>query len=129
MGWEKYCRSENWHPDANLLPLMDNQALAVLAESIEKHGEQEPVVLFENNVLDGRNRLRTCKLKGLHISSEHFESFQPYVLSSCEFDFTRNLRRRHLTIDQRAALAAELVPLFREETSKRVGGRPKKGEK
>ena len=129
MGWEKYCRRENWHPDANLLPLMDDQALAVLAEDIEKHGVQEPVMLFENKVLDGRNRLRACKLKGLRLTSEHFETFQPNGLSSREFVFTRNLRRRHLTIDQRAALAAELVPIFRQDASKRVGGRPRKSEK
>jgi DNA modification methylase len=108
---------------------MDDQALRVLAEDIEKHGIQEPVMLFENKVLDGRNRLRACKLNGLRLTSEYFETFKPNGLSSREFVFTRNLRRRHLTIDQRAALAAELVPEFRKEASKRIGGRPRQGAK
>jgi len=36
-----------------------------------------------------------------------------------EFVIAKNLHRRHLSISQRAAIAAEMVPLLREEAHKR----------
>lgn len=129
MDWEKFCKKENWHPDANLLPLMDQKALEMLAEDISDHGVQQPIVLFQNKVLDGRNRLRACQLKGVQLTSKNFETFHPNGFTPRQFVYTRNLHRRHLTVDQRAALAAQMVPEFQEEAKKRVGGRPKKGQK
>jgi DNA modification methylase len=129
MDWRKYCKPENWHEDANLLPVMDSAALAGLAEDIAAHGVQQPIVLFQGKVLDGRNRLRACAAKEVSLTAKHFIQFHRNGSSPREFVLTQNLHRRHLTIDQRAALAAELVPMFREEAKKRVGGRPKKSEK
>jgi DNA modification methylase len=129
MDWQKYCDRENWHEEAMLLPLVKADDLPALADDIKKHGLQEPIVLFEGKVLDGRNRLRACKQKGISLKSAHFIQFQPNGLSARDFVITKNLHRRQLTLDQRAALAAELVPMFEEEAKKRVGGRPKKGQK
>jgi hypothetical protein len=129
MDWQRYCKPENWHKDANLLPLMEAEALEALAEDIEKHGIQHPIVLFKDKVLDGRNRLRACAKKNIGLGPKNFVPFHPKGFSPREFVFTQNLHRRHLTVDQRAALAAELVPAFRMEAQKRIGGRPRKGEK
>lgn len=129
MDWNKYCQPENWHKEAKLLPLMGEGELNALANDIEQHGVEQAIVLFEGKVLDGRNRLRACKEKGINLAASHFVQFHPNGFSAREFVFTKNLHRRHLTLDQRAALAAELVPTFQEEAKKRVGGRPKKGAK
>src|SRR5216683_7504814 len=115
----KYFKRENWHQEANLLPLMNDGALNALAEDIAKHGIEQPIVLFEGKVLDGRNRLRACQKKGITLARENFEPFHPNGFSAREFVFTNNLHRRQLTIDQRAALAAELVPRFTLEAKQR----------
>jgi hypothetical protein len=56
-NWREFCQKENWHPLANALPLMDDDALDSLSEDIKKNGLWNPVVIFQGKVLDGRNRL------------------------------------------------------------------------
>ncbi len=135
MDWRKLCKHENWHKDAELLPLMDDAALAALAKDIKEHGVQQPIVLFQGKVLDGRNRLRACENLEVPLTSKNFVQFQPNGFSTRQFVFTQNLHRRQLTIDQRAAIAAELKPSFEAEMKRRQieagsygaqGGRGKK---
>ena len=49
------------HPAAELFPLMDNVALAALIRDIKENGLQEPILLWEGKILDGRNRLKACE--------------------------------------------------------------------
>jgi hypothetical protein len=86
--------------------------LQELAVDIRANGQIEPVVLHQGQVLDGRNRLAACRLAGVQPRVEELnaEPSSPilYVLS-------KNLRRRHLTVEQRAVIAAESIPLLSEE--------------
>jgi ParB-like nuclease family protein len=124
MEWQDYCKEENWHPLACLAPLMPEERLKALAENIKEHGLQEPVVLFEGQVLDGRNRLLAC----VHAGREpKFTEFEENGLSPLEFVITKNIRRE-MTPSQRAAWAAKLVPELRKEAEKRTGGRPRKDD-
>ena len=119
MDWSKYCKPEHWHEDSQLLPLMDSAALESFAEDIQKHGVQQPIVLFGDRVLDGRNRLRVCAKKGIALAAKNFVQFESNQLSPRDFILTTNLHRRQLTIDQRAAVAAELVPSFARDARDR----------
>src|SRR5579862_2420276 len=100
----EYSKTEKWHKEANLLPLMPDDALAALADNIKEHGLQQPIVLFEGKVLDGRNRLRACEKKGIRLSTKDFIKFHPNGLDARQFVFTTNLHRRQLKVDQRAAI-------------------------
>lgn len=53
------------HPACALLPMMPHAAIAEMAEDIQQHGQRQPVMLWQGKVLDGRNRLRACKLAGV----------------------------------------------------------------
>ncbi|HEY2390284.1 MAG TPA: DNA methyltransferase [Candidatus Angelobacter sp.] len=125
--WRKYCKPEYWHDDASLLPLMDNAALEIFAMEIEKHGVQQPIVLFEGKVLDGRNRLRACAKQNLDLTQKDFVQFNSTKVSASEFVFINNLHRQHLTIDQRTAVAAELVPRFAKDAKARQTSAGKNG--
>ena len=130
MGWEKYCESEYWHEAANLFPPMTPAELESLAEDILAHGLQNPVVLFEGKVLDGRNRVLACQLACQHEKIEpRFVQWHRNGISPSRYVVSQNLTRRQLSYDQRAGLALKLRPLLAKEATQRKGGRPKKGVK
>jgi 16S rRNA G966 N2-methylase RsmD len=126
MDWKRYCQPDHWHEAANLFPILHGTEFSALVQDIRDNGLQNPVVLFDDKVLDGRNRLRACARAERKPSFIHWHK---NGVSPLAFVVAQNLKRRQLTIDQRAAIAAELVPTFAEEAKKRPGGRPRKGEK
>jgi ParB-like chromosome segregation protein Spo0J len=54
-----------FHPLADIFPLVEGQEFAELAADIAEHGLHEPIVLYEEKVLDGRNRIRACEAAGV----------------------------------------------------------------
>jgi ParB-like chromosome segregation protein Spo0J len=95
-----------FHPLAEIFPLIEGYEFAGLVDDIRKNGLREPVVLYQGRVLDGRNRLRACEAAGIACRFENYTGDDPvaYVVSL-------NLRRRHLDESQRAMVAAKLVTL------------------
>ena len=91
------------HPAANLFPHLVGEQFDELLADIQVHGVREAGWLDQNGwILDGRNRERACRQLGVEM---------PWRVcggaSDTEVDFiiSLNLHRRHLTDDQRAAIA------------------------
>jgi N6-adenosine-specific RNA methylase IME4/ParB-like chromosome segregation protein Spo0J len=93
-----------YHPLADLFPLMEGEELDDLVRDIRTNGLHQPVVLFDGMILEGRNRYRACQLAGVDSRYELYGGTDPlsYVISL-------NLTRRHLDAGQRAMVAARLV--------------------
>jgi 16S rRNA G966 N2-methylase RsmD len=126
MKWKEYCKAENWHEAAKLFPLMGTQELESLARDIEKNGLQNPVLILDGKVLDGRNRLLACA----KVSKEpRLQKWHENGVSALAFVIAQNLERRHITPDQKAALAAELLPRFAKEARARQKDAGKHGWK
>lgn len=113
-------REYEYHPAASLFPLMDGVALRALIEDVRAKGLLEPIVVHEGKVLDGRNRLRACELAGVE---PMFVEWDADGVSPVEWVVSRNLKRRHLTTAQRAALALDLLPHLEAEAKERQGAR------
>jgi hypothetical protein len=95
-----------FHPIADVFPLIEGEAFDALVADIKVIGLGEPIVLFEDKILDGRNRYRACLAAGVK------PRFERYVRSDpVRFVTSKNLIRRHLDESQRAMVAAKLATL------------------
>ena len=95
------------HPLAEMFPLLKDAELDDLVEDIRKHGLREPIILFEQKVIDGRNRERACLKAGVEprycsMEFDNHDAATAYVIS-------KNIRRRHLTSEQRRELIEKLL--------------------
>lgn len=95
------------HEYANLFPMMGEVELSKLAESIRENGLRDPIIVFENQILDGRNRYRACEQIGVVPSTKIFDGDDPL-----RFVVDHNLHRRHLTESQRAMVASSLAKII-----------------
>jgi hypothetical protein len=95
-----------FHPVADLFPLLTGEAFQQLAADIKKNGLREPILLDrEGRIIDGRNRYRACNLAGvepLFVAWDGQGTLPEVALSL-------NLHRRHLNESQRAMVAARTV--------------------
>lgn len=94
------------HNLAAILPLMEDSEIRELSEDILAHGLRTPIVLYENKILDGRNRYRACNLVNVEPKIRQFTSGDPLA-----FIMSANVHRRHLTESQRALVAAKIANL------------------
>ena len=107
------------HPAASLFPLLAGKEFEDLCESMRQIGPIEPVVLKGDVLMDGRNRLLAeewLRSQGHDIEVPRVQWEPVNGESETEWILARNLRRRHLTPDQAAAIAVRFLPLLREES-------------
>jgi hypothetical protein len=110
------------HPFASRFPLLQGQPFEELVQSVRDLGIDVPIELHDGLVTDGRNRLRATEVlreRGVDVEVRTVE-WQPRDGGTVEEHiFARNVFRRHLTDDQRAVLATELLPIIRAESAAR----------
>jgi hypothetical protein len=94
------------HALAALFPPISDDELQALADDIRKHGQREPVLTFEGKILDGWNRVRACRLIGRKPWLMEFDQASAKTTPE-ELVVSANVRRRHLTPAQKAAIAVE----------------------
>jgi N6-adenosine-specific RNA methylase IME4 len=107
-----------FHEIANLFPMMQPDELSDLVDDIKQNGLIEPIVLYEDKILDGRNRYLACGEAGVKPHYEYYKGNEPvgYVIS-------KNVQRRHLNGSQKAMIALEVKDIFEREAKKRQGTR------
>ena len=125
------------HPVASMFPMIKDDELQALADDIKANGQYEPILLATYDMsdpdgwflLDGRNRFKACELAGVEplFSREYLllnagadegaELITPE--SAAEWIISHNLKRRHLTPSQAAAIATEYEEYLAVEAKKR----------
>jgi hypothetical protein len=109
---------KTYHEIANIFPLMPEAEITDLANDIKANGLRQPIIIYQEQILDGRNRYVACNQAGVEpIYTEYTGSnAASYVLSL-------NLQRRHLTPSQKATVATDVEPFLAEEAKKTQGTR------
>jgi hypothetical protein len=92
-----------FHRFANAFPTMEGAEFSALVESIKTGGLREPIVTYEDQILDGRNRALACEVAGIEPTFTPFLGDDPL-----RFVIDANLRRRHMDESARAAAAAKI---------------------
>lgn len=99
-----------FHPLADIFPLLESDELESLADDIKQNGLQNDIVLFEGKILDGRNRYIACELVGVEPRFSEYSDSDPI---SCVVSL--NLKRRHLDESQKAMVAARIATMRQGE--------------
>lgn len=111
-----------FHPFADLFPLMEGAEFDELVADIKANGQHEPIVTYEGMILDGRNRYRACLAAGrkpvtvtLVPDKPIFKAFDPVA-----FIISKNIHRRHLTAEQKRELIAKLLKAQPEKSNRQI---------
>ena len=106
------------HPFASIIPAMSEEEYVSLRQGIGAQGLQHPITLYQDQILDGRNRYRACDELGIEPRFDTYEGTDPvaHVLSL-------NIHRRHLSKTQLAMVALDVLEKYEEEARERQGAR------
>lgn len=104
-----------FHPYADIFELIEGSEFSGLVEDVRRYGLRERIVIYQDKVLDGRNRYRAaiaaCVIDDDDSPADRPMVFQQFVPSvdgdPLAFVISKNVHRRHLTISQRAYAMAE----------------------
>lgn len=102
------------HPAAELFPKKTVDELRPLVEDVRRNGLRRPIQLYQGKILlDGRDRLTACLIAG--VPPKYIDADLNGTLPTL-FVVSQNPQHQQLNPAQRAAIAAELMPIIRQES-------------
>jgi len=139
------------HPLALLYPEMPQADFDLLKANIREYGLKEPIVLFQGKILDGRHRYRAlrelceegkatvtnrlgvglhCEIRGkngfsLFTPCELYKALPQTEQEAEEYVHSKNLHRRHLSLEQRRAMVAQILRDRPERSDRQVAAEAK----
>lgn len=110
------------------VPPLQPEEFSQLEENIVQYGCREPLVVWNNFIVDGHNRYEICTKHNIPFKTkeEQFESEQDAII----FIIKNQLGRRNISAYQRAVLALEFEDIFSEKAKENLsltGGDKKSG--
>lgn len=96
----------DFHEYADIFPLISKEELNSLAEDIKENGLNNSICLYQEKIIDGRNRSIACKKAGIEPTYKKlkFKSEEKAIA----YVFSENFHRRHLNTAQKAEAAIKL---------------------
>jgi ParB-like chromosome segregation protein Spo0J len=95
-----------YHPLADIFPLIEGSDYDALVADIKANGLLEPIWIYEDKILDGRNRWKACKDAKIEPKTREYKG-----KDALGFIVSLNLKRRHLNESQRGMVGARLANL------------------
>ncbi len=112
---EKVIPSYSIHPSAELIPMMTDEEFQRLKANISERGQDDPIIIYNDKIIDGRHRYRACielEIQPKIIKVSNKDNFVDLVIS-------KNMHRRELTSSQRAAIGVNLLPEYEKRARER----------
>jgi polyhydroxyalkanoate synthesis regulator phasin len=109
------------HPAASVFPLIEGEEFEELCESIKKHGVQHPAIVRDDELIDGRNRMRAV----IRLQEDGWSGHCPVKEWSgedrnvAEWIWETNALRRHMSEDGLVYASAAIWPLIAKENEAR----------
>jgi hypothetical protein len=117
----EFLRRLEFHPLANEFPLMEGAEFDALVEDIRARGLLELITIFEGKILEGRNRYRAGLQAGFKfVATDHFMQL-PKGLDPLHYVISKNIRRRHLSSEQRRVIIVKLLKADPEASDRQIG--------
>ena len=95
-----------FHPIADGYPLASPTEYDALQENIRQCGLISPIILYDEKILDGRNRYMACRESDVE---PRYETFTGTYEEAFRYSNSLNATRRHLNKGQKAMVAAKAV--------------------
>jgi len=126
-----------FHPLADIFPLMEGEEFDALVADIKANGLREKIDLYKGKIVDGRNRYRALQQLGIDPSTDPTRYLRkaiyahsaggtvtPYEHTNDDrvraYVISKNIRRRHLTPEQKRELLAKLVAAQPEKSDRQL---------
>jgi hypothetical protein len=114
------------HKYAEIIPKMSEEQYAELKADIKLHGQRDPIVVLDNEIVDGVHRWKACReLKRPCLAVDWAGSKDDLL----DFVISRNVKRRHLTPSELAEVGFRLLPFCKARAKKRMSVGGQKGGK
>jgi len=97
--------------------MIDEIGFEALKADIQQNGLIQPIYLYQNKIIDGRNRYKACLAVGVDPVFSNYEGAESGLLN---FVISLNLQRRHLSTGQKACLAVEVLPELERQAKERL---------
>lgn len=111
-----------YHEVANLFPMMNDDEYAALVADIHQHGQREPIWIYDDQIIDGRNRWLACRDLGIQPATREYTGPSD-MATLIAFVVSLNLKRRHLDKGQLAFVGIDIEKALAEDARKRQGAR------
>jgi hypothetical protein len=103
------------HDYCKVFPPATEEELQEMADDIRVNGLKDSIITLDGMILDGRNRFNACRIAGVE---PHFKPYSGYDPLADVVSW--NVKRRQLSVSQRATLAVELKPMFEQAARERM---------
>ncbi len=130
----------DWHPYANIFPLMEDEDLEKLANDIEANGQLNPVQIYGGLILDGRNRYKAIEIinhrrlvEGKSLMMLSYGTFEKDVdpendNKALSYVRSHNVTRRNLKPSQLHAIGVEIEAHYADIAKREIEWKKQKAD-
>ncbi len=78
---ETFTTTIDFHPIAAIFPMMSDAEMTSLTKDIKENGQSEPIWIFENQIIDGRNLYLACQKLGITPTGNEWQGEEKDLIS------------------------------------------------